>query len=140
MIKLAIQAPMIPEKLPRSLYELEVYSEHGDADHNETTSHRYAPNENDMVSLHMALEILEAYEKAGKPYMITQKEWVEFINSKGIDTSTEKYIEDWISEILAWDMTNDGQYLTTYQGYDLWFYDVNGLKRPVTVEHTDGSN
>lgn len=140
MISLTIESPVLPEKTPTNIYELNVYSYHGDADHDEHTVHHFQPKEADMVKLHLFLEILEAYEKAGKPYAITRREWVRFIESKQIDYSAVEFIEDWISELLAWDMTNDGQFLTTYQGYDLMFYDVHGVKRNVTVEHTDGIN
>lgn len=134
MLKLAIQAPIIQEDRPTSIYHLEVHSEHGDADHSEYTVHWFKPNAEDMTKLYMILEIFEAYKDAGRPYFIMQKEWVNLINDRGIDVSSVEYIEDWISELLAWDMTTNGQYLTTFQGYSLTFYDVNGLKRPVTVE------
>lgn len=140
MITLKINNPILPEDLPTNVYELEVHSEHGDADQNEYTHHRFAPNAEEMTQLYMCLEIFEAYEKAGKPYIITTAEWTNFIDENTIDTSSVKYIEDWISGLLAWDVTNGGQYLTTYQGYDLVFYDVHGVKRSVTVEHTDGTN
>ena len=140
MINLSIQDPLIPVAALTNIYELEVHSEHGDGDKSEYTIHHFAPNAHDMGQLHTMLEILEAYEKAGSPYAITTTDWCEFIDSQNIDVDHVKYIEDCISELLAWDVTNNGQYLTTYQGYSLVFYDVNGLKRPVTVEHTNGTN
>lgn len=140
MIKLEIQNPVLPEETPTNVYELVVDSYHGDADHDERTWHRFAPNAAEMEQLYMTLEILEAYEKAGRPYVITTGAWDNFIHFAGIDTSSVKYIADWISELLAWDITSNGDYLTTYSGYDLVFYDVHGVKRNVAVEHTDGIN
>lgn len=141
MIQLHIQDPMLPEKTITNTYELIVHSYHGDADHDEYNSTYYKACAKDMEQLHMALEICEAYEAAGRPYAITKRDWIKFIEASGVDTSSETYIEDWVSEsLLAWDMTNNGQFLTTYSGYDLVFHDVNGLKRPVHVEHTDGTN
>lgn len=140
MIRLTIEDPIVPEALPKNVYVLNVQSYHGDGDYDEETQHTFEPKAEQMEKLHLFLEIFEAYIAAGQPYAITRKDWVKFINEQNIDTSSVTYIEDWISELLAWDMTNDGQYLTTFRGYDLWFYDVNGLKRPVTVERTNGNS
>lgn len=140
MIKLTIQQPVIPAETPTNIYELEVHSYHGDGDHDEYTHHRFAPNAEEMERLHMILEILEAYETAGQPYAITKREWVTFIEERGIDTSSVEFIGDWISELLAWDMTNNGQFLTTYSGYSLAFYDVHGVQRCVDVECTNGNS
>lgn len=140
MINLSIQDPIIPDTVPTNVYVLKVLSYHGDGDQDETTELSFRATAVKMEKLHMYLDILEAYIKAGKPHMITTEEWAEFIKQAKIDTSSVPYIEDCVSEMLAWDVTNDGQYLTTFQGYNLVFFDFNGVQRNVQVEHTDGSN
>jgi hypothetical protein len=122
------------------MYELTVRSYHGDADKEEESVLQFKPNAKDMEQLHVTLEILEAYQAAHRPYIITTGDWEQFIHEQGINTECIQYISDWMADILAWDVTSNGDYLTTFDGYTLAFYDVHGVKRYVTVGYTNGTN
>lgn len=144
MISLTIQAPLIPEALPTNVYELTVISWHCDGNLKEETVTRYKPVSDDMERLLCTLEIIEAYKAEEEPFVTTRKEWEAFIYGTCIDIgpiTNKADLGDWVTNTLVgYDILSDGDYLTTFDGYSLVFYDVNGLVRPVTVERTDGNN
>lgn len=140
MITLSIDQPIVLPNVLTNVYELTVRSYHGDADKDEESVLHFKANAKDMEQLHVTLEILEAYNAAHRPNIITPGEWEVFIQAQGIDTECIQYITDWMSDLLAWDITSNGDYLTTFDGYTLAFYDHHSLKRYVTVGYTHGTN
>lgn len=134
MFKLSIKDPIVVPDVPRNMYMLHVHSYHGDGDLNEEQTYKFESNAVHMEKLHALIGIFQAYKDAGQPYAITTTDWEQFIQSSNVDVSSlGEYPIDWVTGLLAWDCTNGGQYLTTFEDYRITFFDFNGIEREVEV-------
>lgn len=134
MFNLSIKEPIVTPEAPRNVYMLHVHSHHGDGDLDEEQTYKFEPSSEHMQRLHALVDVFEAYKAAGKPYAITGNGWEEFIRASNVSVGAlGDHPIDWVTGLLGWDITTNGQFLTTFQDYKVTFFDFNGIEHRVEV-------
>ena len=127
----------VGEKNPTDVFELEVEYMSGDADAYETETFKFKSlddKEDGLFTLSNALAILRAYEEA------STTKWNDLC---GIDPSDLPDILGIDAKIIneansagffPGDVTCDHQVMAMFDGYELFYFDINGIKHDVTIE------
>jgi hypothetical protein len=134
-ITLKIGEP-IKSKTPKDIFELKVEYMSGDADAYDTHTFIFKglDDKGDSFKLSEALTILIAYDKATKEkwnavcgITATELSSVLAIDEEIIDSANDAYF-------FPGDVTCDHQYMAMIDSYELFYWDVNGIKHDVIVE------